>query len=292
MRERENGGGLGRDDRVALADRLGESGNVLGGDVARRLERAGRDHRHAGLHLILADKHGDAVVPHHGHQRFAQLRVEMVGVRVDEVHDFLGRGPRRMMQPAHGGVLQKAAAGQPRQLAALRDAGHFLQQPADLRMSECPIRDAGQPAGERGQRVDPRQQPVVQREAVGAHVRGLGFEHQLGNIDVGRAFEPAHVAMDAQVGHLLADILQQRVARQIAGEQAAHEIRLRPRRGFFARIHAEDRAHAHVGRRRSTNSAAVAGAGGRLRFPRASTTVPTRTIAAVGRFLSAPELHR
>ena len=216
--------------------------------------------------LILADEHGDAVVPHHGDQRFAELRVEMVGVRIDEVHDLFAARARRMVQPAHRGLLQETAPRELRQLAALGDAGHFFQQPADLRVSECPIGDARQPAGERGQRIDARQQPVVQREAVGVDVRGLGFEHQLGNVDVGRAFEPAHVAMDAQVGHFFANILQQRVARQIAGQQAAHEIRLRPRRGFFARIHAEDRAHPHVGRRRSTNAAAVAGAGGRFDF--------------------------
>jgi hypothetical protein len=57
----------------------------------------------------------------------------------------------------------------------------------------------------------------VQREAVGVYVRGFGLEHQLRNVDIGRAFEAAHVAMDAQVGDLFADILQQCVTGQIAG---------------------------------------------------------------------------
>ena len=31
-------------------------------------------------------------------------------------------------------------------------------------------------------------------------VGGLGLEHQLGNIDMGRTFDAAHLAIDAQIG--------------------------------------------------------------------------------------------
>ena len=34
------------------------------------------------------------------------------------------------------------------------------------------------------------------------NVGGLGFEHQLGNIDMGRTFQGAHLAVDAQIGNL------------------------------------------------------------------------------------------
>ena len=80
-----------------------------------------------------------------------------------------------------------------------------------------------------------REQSLGERQAVRADVCRFGLEHQLGDVDVGRTFQAAHVAVHTQVGHVFAGLCDERVGRQLAREDAADQIRFRPRRSFFAR---------------------------------------------------------
>ena len=87
----QGGRRFGRHDVIALPDGIGQEFDVRLCDSPRAIERAQRDHRHAGLLLFGVHEDGDSVVFHHGHQRVGQLRVEPVGVDVDESRAPFGR---------------------------------------------------------------------------------------------------------------------------------------------------------------------------------------------------------
>ena len=88
----------------------------------------------------------------------------------------------------------------------------------------------------------------AEAQPVGRHVGPLALAHQPGDIDAGRAFQPAAVAVDAQVGHVLELVAGQAAQVEPAGEHAADQVGLRPRRRLLGRREAEDRAHPHVRR--------------------------------------------
>ena len=77
--------------------------------------------------------------------------------------------------------------------------------------------------------------PVGQRQPVGGHVGPFALAHQAGNIDGGRALQPAGVAMDAQVGDVLELVAGQMAEVERAGQNAADQVGLRPRRSLFGR---------------------------------------------------------
>src|SRR5262249_54087113 len=97
--------------------------------------------------------------------------------------------------------------------------------------------------------VDAGEKPFAAVQPVLGNVGGFRFQHQLGNVDVGRTFDGAHLAIDAQVGHgahfVGGNLVDGRLAVVISGsQQLTKEIRLGPWRGGFRLGGAEDRAHA------------------------------------------------
>jgi len=70
----------------------------------------------------------------------------------------------------------------------------------------------------------------------------------------------AHLAVDAEVGRLLELPAGKARQGQLAGQHAADQVGLRPRRGLFGRQDAEDRAHPHRRGLAAAIAAAVAGA--------------------------------
>ncbi len=96
-------------------------------------------------------------------------------------------------------------------------------------------------------------------QAVVGHVLGLGLQHQLRNVDGGRALQAALVAVDAQVGDRFQLFGLQAAGIEPAGQHGPQQIRLGPRRRFFARGEAKDRAHPLFGALRPAAPAAVAG---------------------------------
>ena len=98
---------------------------------------------------------------------------------------------------------KKARRGESRQLPPLRNAQQLFQHPAGLPIADRPIGQRAEPASPSAQQIEPRQQPIAGPQAVGRHIGRLRFDHQLGNIDSGRTFQPALMAIDAQIGDRL-----------------------------------------------------------------------------------------
>ncbi len=94
-------------------------------------------------------------------------------------------------------MLQEAAACEGRKFTSLGDAGDFFEEPPHLRVVHGPVCNAWDTAGDAGEVVDARHQPLVQVQAVRANIGCLGFEHHFGHIDVGGAFDAAHMAVNA-----------------------------------------------------------------------------------------------
>ena len=92
---------------IALPHRVGEDGDVVLGGLPRVVERADGDRGHARLLLLGMDVDAQPVVFEHGDHRFGQLRVEVVGVHVDEIEHLLPAAARRAGEPAAGGPAQK-----------------------------------------------------------------------------------------------------------------------------------------------------------------------------------------
>ena len=89
VREGEHRRGLGADDRVALPHRLGEHRHIAVGNHAGRLEHACEIIGMPACVLIGGHEDADAVVAQHRDERFGELRIEMIGVGVDKVKNFL-----------------------------------------------------------------------------------------------------------------------------------------------------------------------------------------------------------
>ena len=83
-----------------------------------------------------------------------------------------------------------------------RQAGDPLDEPARRRAREEGVGQGREPAGQARPELDPREDPGGRGEPVVLDVGGLGLEHQARDVDPGRAFGPAEVAMDAEVGVL------------------------------------------------------------------------------------------
>ena len=208
----------------------------------------------SGWHV---DRH--AVVLQHGDQRLGQLRVEVVGVDVDEVEHLLAAAAGRAGEPAAGRPAQKAPRRHPRQLPPLGDPQRLLQQPAHLPVAPAPNWPPGRPgrparrAGRAGSwpsrpaagRWPPRRPPCSRASAAECPRRP--------GTPAGRQWQWTHRSATALNSSL---VKQAEIER--AGQDAADQVGLRPRRGLFGRREAEDGAHAQLGRLRAALAAAVA----------------------------------
>ena len=138
VREREDGRRLGGDDRVTLADRFGQHGDVL--RRRRRGPARARRRRSSACRLAL-DRGGRTRRRRCAASRRRALRP--VACRSGwRTYRRSTRFFRRRFAADDAAAAWRLAAencgGPTRQLAALGDAGHFLQQPAGLRIARSP----------------------------------------------------------------------------------------------------------------------------------------------------------
>ena len=194
----------------------------------------------------------------HAHQGFAQLRVVVVGEGIDEIENAVRAAAILPGQPAAG---RRRRNGREATRGSLRPWAIPSVFSISQRICRLPsaqfVSGATKPADRRRQ-IQARHDPVGKAHAVGAQVGGLGLHHQLGDIDAGRAFQAATVAMDAEVGHFLEGVGGQPAQIDAAIEDAADQVRLGPRRSLFGGQETEDRAHPHLRRLRAALAAAVA----------------------------------
>ncbi len=78
---------LAAHDGKSFAGQFGEFADVAFGNVARRGEVAGGDHRHSGRRLSRGDVDANTVVPEHGNERVRQFGVVVIRIFADEIHD-------------------------------------------------------------------------------------------------------------------------------------------------------------------------------------------------------------
>ena len=253
LAQHEGGGRLGAEDRPALAGQVGQEPQVVLHRVAGRLHVAVGQRRHAAADLAGRHVDLDAVVVQHGRHRLGDGRIVIVGEDIHEVGDARPGGARPARPAAAPGVAEEAAPGEGRQPAAARHAEQLFQQPADGAAGQQRVGDRGEGAAEAGEHLGARHGPVGAVEAVAGRVGGLGLQHEARHVDVGRALDRAHLAVDAQVGHGPHLVRGQPRRVGVRLEQAAHEVRLGPRRGGLVRRRPEDRAHAQGRFRRSGN---------------------------------------
>ena len=191
-------------------------------------------------------------------QGFAQLRVVEVGEGIDEIEYAVRAAAILPGQPAAGRAAEKGPRGDARQLASLGNSQRLFHEPAHLPVAQRPIRQRSDQSADRRHQIQTGHDPVGEAQAVGAQVGGLGFHHQLGDVDAGGAFQAATVAMNAQVGHLLEVVGRQAAQIDAVVENAADQVRLGSRRSLFGGQETEDGAHPHLRRLRTAFAAAVA----------------------------------
>ena len=85
LAEHQRGGGLGADDGVAVADGVAQHAEVRQGEVAGMIDVADDERGHARAALALGHQDVDLGLLEHGHDRFGELVVVIVGVDVHEV---------------------------------------------------------------------------------------------------------------------------------------------------------------------------------------------------------------
>ena len=180
--------------------------------LAGRLHVAVGQRRHAAADLSGRHVHLDAVVVQHRDDRLGDERIVVVGEHVHEVGDARPGRARLARPAAPAGVTEEAV----RAKAGSRRRPRHAEQLSPAASGRCGWPAARWRAGRRrcrgGRTLSVRastQSAAVQ--AVLGDVGRLGLQHQLGNVDVGRALDGAHLAIDAQVGHL---------AHLVGGEQS------------------------------------------------------------------------
>jgi len=98
---------------------------------------------------------------------------------------------------------------------ALGNAQRFFQKPPHLPMPQGPIDRRRDESAVRAEQVEMGHHPFGRRKSVGRHVRALALPHQTRNVHIGRAFQPARVAMNAQIGDRLELIAGQKIEAQL-----------------------------------------------------------------------------
>ncbi len=142
------------------------------------------------------------------------------------------------------GSSQEGARGKGWQPAPAGDAQQTFEQEAGQAIAQQGVGHWGKGTAQGGEHLGSRQRPFIAVQAMLGHVGGLGLQHQLGDVDVGRALRGAHLAIDAQVGHLPHRFRGQGPGVGPRIEQVPHQVGLGARRGRLLRTRPEDRAHA------------------------------------------------
>ncbi len=203
--EAQRGGRFGGHDVISLPHGFGQD--------ARRCVRPDRRacssapqaiDGHARLLLVRVDVDGDAVVLQHGHQGFGQLRVEVVGVDVNEVEHLLAAAARGAGKPAAGRTAQETPRGHAAAASApARCRAFFPTATRICRLRQGPVGQRSDSSAQSAQQVETRHGPFGHGQAVGRHIGRFALAHQAGDVNAGRTFQPAAVAMHAQVGDRL-----------------------------------------------------------------------------------------
>ena len=218
---------------------------VVLGRLAGRLHVAVGQRRHAAADLARRHVDLDAVVVQHGDHRLGDRRVVVVGEDIHEVGDARPGGARPPRPAAPPGRAEEA----PRRRRPAAAAGATRRTAFPAASGRCGWPAGRWPTGRRRCRarakisVRARTQSARSRPCSG-RVGRLGLEHQLGDVDVGRAFDRAHLAVDAQVGDGPHFVRRQPCGVGVRPQEAAHQVGLGPRRGRLVVRGPEDRAHA------------------------------------------------
>ena len=214
LAQHQGGGRLGADDRVALAGQVGQDAQVVlrpsrgpsrrrRGPAAPCRSRAGRAARRRRCRCAAARRPS----PRRSAGRCSWRRC---------------RRSRRRAAGAERGLRRPAAPRGPPQEAAARRSAAAAAAATGRRASPAASATAGSASSalasrakalpRRAKRLGAGQHPVGAVQAVLGDVGRLGLQHQLGDVDVGRAFAGAHLAVDAQVGDR-AHVVGRRAAR-------------------------------------------------------------------------------
>ena len=259
VRQADGGRRLGDDDLVPLANRFGQQREILGG------QPCGLDRWPPSKSWPFPRPAGRA--EHRRPRRCAPGRPpahRRAAGRDSSRRCRRSRAPcgRCGASGASVGAARRGAESFVRRIAAAfapEQCRTFFPRataPADCRSPNSP---AGCTALPTALRISKRaRHPIARLQAVRRHVGRLRLDHQLRNIDAGRALQAALVAVDAQIGHVLEIVGRHERRIELAGQQPAKQIGLRPRRGLFGRRDAKDRAHPQVGRLCAARAAAVA----------------------------------
>ncbi len=133
MFQAEDGGRLGRDDGVPLADGVRQQTHVLAGDLSGTLQVARRDSRHAAGRLGHWHVETDAVLLQDLRERATDVWIMMIGVQIDEVRDFQAAMGQRFSPTATGGMAEKRFA-KPPAAACVRRTAPTIARPSNVRL--------------------------------------------------------------------------------------------------------------------------------------------------------------
>ena len=123
---------------------------------------------------------GDAVMLQHRDQGLAQLRIVIVGVRVDEIQHLAAAAPRRPGQTPAGGHTHEAARSERGSLRPLGNPQRLFQQPARPAIGEVPNSAIGRrqlPTARANRSATSTQS--LSRQAVRLDIGPLASDHQL-----------------------------------------------------------------------------------------------------------------
>ncbi len=232
--ETECGGGLGGEDGVALADDVGQQADVSPRDLVSPFEVAGGDPGHPAGDLSGRDEQADLVMLQDFGEGAADVGVVIIRVMVHEIGDLQATVGGRLGPPPFRGIAEERFAGDSREFSGGGETEQPFEDPPRDAALDQRVGEPGDAGSERGDRFDASEQLVGDGETVGRDVLRLEFADDLGDVDRGGAFDPALVAIEAEVGDLFRSFFGERFDRDPSAEDTAEEVRLGSGRGLFA----------------------------------------------------------
>ncbi len=205
------------------------------------------------------DVHGDPVVFHNPPQGQGQGGIMVIGEGVHEVHDAIAAAAIRTGQLLSSRDPQEALPSETGEFSPLSQAEDPLHHPPRCPIANRPVGHPMEAAAHPAPMVHVRHEIIGGSQPVDRHVGRLGFDHQLGDIDVSGAFQSTLVAVDAEVDDLFEVVCGHDLRVQPSGKDPPQEVGLGPRRGFLARRQPEDGAHPYIRKLRPAGSTAIAG---------------------------------